>query len=278
MSKFIVLAEQKYHITSNSITYRGFKLYQIEALKDFGSVKKGDLGGYVQSYDNLDHCGDCWLFDESKCYESGKVSGNANLHQTAEVCGNAQIFGKTHIIDESLVCGHAVIDGDTNIFGGSVVSGHSLVRDSMVCASNISGQTLVSGCHLNDVQTGGVVYLCNTNLRECHLEDTKIYEGFSKSFKNNQSSQVIKNLRETDGLENNQSVKNLRKADDYEETDKNEQLDDFEINVKLKRLGIGYKENVDYRQMLMDLCNELIESNAKWLIPPKIFTWYMQNK
>jgi hypothetical protein len=28
-------------------------LYRIEALKDFGDVKKGDLGGYVQSEDNL---------------------------------------------------------------------------------------------------------------------------------------------------------------------------------------------------------------------------------
>lgn len=36
-------------------------LRRIRALKSFGSVKSGDLGGYVQSEDNLSHSGRCWF-------------------------------------------------------------------------------------------------------------------------------------------------------------------------------------------------------------------------
>lgn len=39
----------------------GVKLYRIEALKDFGDVKEGDLGGYIESEDNLSHDDNSWV-------------------------------------------------------------------------------------------------------------------------------------------------------------------------------------------------------------------------
>lgn len=39
----------------------GKKLYRIEALKDFGDVKAGDLGGYIESEDNLSRDGNAWV-------------------------------------------------------------------------------------------------------------------------------------------------------------------------------------------------------------------------
>lgn len=35
---------EKYCLTDNTIYITGNRLYQIKALKDFGKVKKGDLG------------------------------------------------------------------------------------------------------------------------------------------------------------------------------------------------------------------------------------------
>ena len=39
---------RKYKMTSNVKELLGHKLFQIKALKDFGDVKAGDLGGYIE--------------------------------------------------------------------------------------------------------------------------------------------------------------------------------------------------------------------------------------
>lgn len=36
-------------------------LYSIRALRDFGDVKAGDFGGWIESEDNLSQAGDCWV-------------------------------------------------------------------------------------------------------------------------------------------------------------------------------------------------------------------------
>lgn len=41
--------KKKYKLTNSTIDYNGTKLYKIEALKDFDNVKKGQLGGYIES-------------------------------------------------------------------------------------------------------------------------------------------------------------------------------------------------------------------------------------
>ena len=38
------------------------KLYRIKALKNFGDVKAGDIGGCVQSEYKLYHFGNCWIY------------------------------------------------------------------------------------------------------------------------------------------------------------------------------------------------------------------------
>lgn len=51
---------KKYELTDESIVLdNGISLYRIRALMDFGNVKEGDLGGYVQSEQNLSHSGQC---------------------------------------------------------------------------------------------------------------------------------------------------------------------------------------------------------------------------
>ena len=38
----------KYELTDETIDVSGTTLHRIKALKDFGNVKKGELGGYVK--------------------------------------------------------------------------------------------------------------------------------------------------------------------------------------------------------------------------------------
>ena len=51
----------KYKLTKNKKTIGEITVYQIEALKDFSNIKKGDLGGWIEKESNLSHLGDCWV-------------------------------------------------------------------------------------------------------------------------------------------------------------------------------------------------------------------------
>jgi conserved hypothetical protein len=50
--------EKKFQLTDSTI-YNSKILYRVQALKDFGDVKAGDKGGWVESEENLSHHGDC---------------------------------------------------------------------------------------------------------------------------------------------------------------------------------------------------------------------------
>lgn len=54
---------KKFELTTESIYLLGTKLFRIKALVTFGCVKKGELGGFVEKEENLDHTGSVWKSD-----------------------------------------------------------------------------------------------------------------------------------------------------------------------------------------------------------------------
>jgi hypothetical protein len=53
---------KKYKLLKKSkIEFRGKTLFQIQALKDFGYISKGEKGGFVESEINLSQEGDSWI-------------------------------------------------------------------------------------------------------------------------------------------------------------------------------------------------------------------------
>lgn len=92
---------KKYELTDETIEVYGTALHRIKALKDFGNVKKGEPGGYVESEHNLSQEGDCWVFGNAWVYDNARVYGNAEVYDNARVFGNAEVCGNTE------VCGNA---------------------------------------------------------------------------------------------------------------------------------------------------------------------------
>lgn len=77
---------KKFKLTSEFIVdISGVKLFRIKALIEFGNVKAGDLGGYIEKEKNLSHMGNAW------------VSGNAQVSGNAWVFGDAQVFGDARV-------------------------------------------------------------------------------------------------------------------------------------------------------------------------------------
>ena len=64
---------KKYELTHVTKTLFGIILHQIRALKDFGSVKAGDLGGRIEKKENLSHEGDCWVSENAQVFGDARV-------------------------------------------------------------------------------------------------------------------------------------------------------------------------------------------------------------
>ena len=76
MKKFEFTGETK----TISLFFRTATLHRIRAVAEFGLVKIGDLGGWIEKEENLSHEGEAWVWDDAK------------------VCGNAKVFSASHVL------------------------------------------------------------------------------------------------------------------------------------------------------------------------------------
>ena len=119
--------ERKYKLTDECMQYVGHKLYRIQSLRSFSDVEEGELGGYIESEDNLSHDGMCWVYDEAKVFGNAKVYNNACVYLYAEVfgnakiCGNAEVSGDAEVFDNAKVCGNAEVFGNAKVCGNAEV-------------------------------------------------------------------------------------------------------------------------------------------------------------
>lgn len=113
----------KYEVLKNDfIEYDNVKLYRIRALRDIdGLLEEGELGGYIQSNENLDQNGDCWVGDNAIVYE------NARIRDNALVLDESIIGGLTTVKDSVLIEGCNIIKGNIEISGDIVISGNNQV-------------------------------------------------------------------------------------------------------------------------------------------------------
>ena len=115
--------DKKYELIPSDIE----GLFRIKALKDFNDVKKGDIGGYVESEKNLSQYGDCWIYDNAR------VEDNAQVYGDAEVCGDCWIYDNAVVRDNAKVChnarirGHAVVQHDAVVRGNAIICGDAII-------------------------------------------------------------------------------------------------------------------------------------------------------
>ena len=103
---------KKYELTDETMEWEGHTLHRIKALRDFNDVKAGDLGGWVESEDNLSQYEKCWLCDNAIVY------------------GDARIYGNARVYDNAIVYGNAIVCGDTIVYGGARVCDNARIYDA----------------------------------------------------------------------------------------------------------------------------------------------------
>lgn len=189
---------KKYELTPDIRVFHNRTLHRIKALRDFSDIRKGDIGGYVESEANLSHEGRCWIYrttanpeeDEwfysdamvwgnSQVYENAKiyeyariydsakvygdtwVSGDIKIFGNAQVSGNVSIHGEAHIYDDACIAGSCEVYGDARIHG-----------DTQIVEINISTKNikLDHGIWNRIVCVAGNRYLISTTLQKMLLE------------------------------------------------------------------------------------------------------------
>lgn len=150
-------------VTGN--TYHVQVVYRIRALKDFGDVEKGQLGGWVETEKNLSQDGDCWIYDDAKVYEAARVCDDARIAGQSQIFGNAKVYGNTivdnsatvsddaeiygnaRVIDDARIFGHAKVYGNAFMYDQAIAYGHAEIFEnaSVYGSSSIHGKSKIYG-------------------------------------------------------------------------------------------------------------------------------------
>lgn len=165
---------KKYEIVkSESIVHKGRTLYRIKALRTFyvacaaisKVIKKGELGGFVETENNLSQEGNCWIYNDAKVYDDAKVYGYAQVFGKAEIFGNAVIFdnvcvfGKTKIFGNAKIYGNASVNDDAQIYDNAQVHGFAVVCGKAKIRNY--AQIYDSACVSDEAEVCGSSLVCN---------------------------------------------------------------------------------------------------------------------
>lgn len=153
----------KYELTNEYKYVRGQKVYRIRALKDFGGIKRGTLGGFVQSTSNLSQLGNCWihdnacilntaciynnvqLFDNSLMYENAEAYDNVKVYKNVIISGSAHLRDEVIITDNARIQDNALIHGNTRVCKNAAALGNARSHDNVIITDNaiIQDNTLI---------------------------------------------------------------------------------------------------------------------------------------
>ena len=143
------MTNKKYELTNESMgLINGVTVYRIRALRDFGNVERGELGGFVQSEDNLSHEGDAWVYDNARVFDKARVIENARVEGDATVFGeaiigrSATVGGSANVYNKAIVCDHAWVTDCANVSGRAIIKDEAVVLDR----ASVEGKALIGRC------------------------------------------------------------------------------------------------------------------------------------
>ena len=144
-------------------------LHRIRAVRDVGKdVKKGDLGGYVESESNLSYepHDDAWLYDDAIACNTAYVCQGSVLRENAVAKDRAYISQGFGMGGSSIVEDDAMIQG-ASLYGNARISGTGMALSSRGgYRPTIAGDVSVYGVVCGNFHLGGQTVI---------LEGEKLY-------------------------------------------------------------------------------------------------------
>lgn len=181
----LVMEQKKYKLTEETMCFDGVTLHRIQALKDFGNVDAGELGGWVESEKNLSQSGDCWIAMEAKAYGDAEIGDNAILTRKAIACGNSTICNDTLVSDESIIRGFTYLYGDVEVYGKSVIDGDARLHGNVkvigakVIDAEVYDRVIIcDGAYVHGrIKIDGTAYISN-GAEVCKTDDYIVFKNF----------------------------------------------------------------------------------------------------
>lgn len=144
----------KFKLTRQVRTLKdGTVVHRIAATENFKNpllpgewVRRGELGGWLESESNLEQQGSAWVAGEAVVKNLALVKGNALVDGFAEVSEQALVITSAHITDSAKVCGTAFVSGGAKVGGTATIKDRAWISDAAsVCAGEIGGMVIVCG-------------------------------------------------------------------------------------------------------------------------------------
>ena len=165
-------------IKESKTIFKGREVFRVKALKNFGNVKAGDVGGWVCSYNNLSQEGDCWIYDEANCLDNAMLFNNAKMYDNsvmfdnAEMSDNAIMFGNSVMYYNAIMLDNSVMYDNAEMYGNAIMFGNTRMLDNAI----LYGNAKMFG---NSVMYGNARMLDNATLDK----DKILYGSINKSYK-----------------------------------------------------------------------------------------------
>lgn len=177
---------KKYELTDETFDYYGTTLHRIKALIDIpGRAYAGELGGLIESEDNLAHDGYCWVGYSAKVFDNARVKDHAYVDGRACISQDAMVIGQSTVCGSAKVQGSAIVSGRARIYGNAYVSGNAKVYDNALLFANV-GLSGFANVH------GNVVVGSNSG-HHVHV-DAEVMDGFISESSNIMSVGPVKGI------------------------------------------------------------------------------------
>ncbi len=133
----------------------GRKVHRIKALRDFGNVKAGTIGGFVEADDNLSHSGNCWISGDAMALGRSRITRDAQLRDRARLEDRACITGRSVVRDDARLRDFVFVYDNAVIGAQSVLAEVVTVRDNAIvlCRNrfSVSGKSRVPNLRGNAI-------------------------------------------------------------------------------------------------------------------------------
>ena len=123
---------KKYELTDITKEYKGKTLYRIRALKDFKGVKIGDLGGWVETENNLSQKGECWIYDDAICMDNARMYNNAEMHHNTKMYDNSIMYNNSKIYHNSTMHNNSKMYDCSKMYDYSAMYNYSAMYDNTI--------------------------------------------------------------------------------------------------------------------------------------------------
>ena len=129
--KYEILMDKK-----NTIEWKGHTLHRIRALRDFGDIKKGDIGGFVENENNLSHKGNCWIYDDAKAMDDSIMYDNSRIYDKSELHDDSVMYNYTRMYDYSELHNNSIMNDDSAMYDNSTMHDYSIMYDNSEMYNN----------------------------------------------------------------------------------------------------------------------------------------------